>query len=875
MLDFRGQDLNGHHFENETLVGADFRGADLQYANFQQAIVTGADFRDADLLKADFTGAVGLSVEKLGGAVLLDAALPPHVDLFKGLEGVAESSKYIQSIFKILLAVCAFALLTVLSIRDENIVLHNASPTTIIPLIQASVSITQFGWIVPLIIFVLFAYQLCHLRELWVQMSLLPAVFPDGGEVDRRAYPLLMNCLTRKYFSRLLKDPPTLLQISISYLLIFGITAFTFMVFWLEFLKKHDYAVTAFQLTLLSLCLSLWFNFARLGRLLLGGDASDPKHHGATTSLGVLRNSLLLGAAVFVVLLGASHLAFEGHFDEVDPLTNGFFSFNVDIEDRAISTFPPTPPAAGDELDDLDRTIEHVKGADLDGLDLRRAAALRANMAKSSLMHTDLRGADLTAAVLRDTRMDHARMEGAILRETNLRGALLKFARLKGAIFAGDDTPENPRPLFGRANIQYAHLEGAEFDPKEIVKCNNYKLAYYSQSMVGPLGLNPEGESPDSWNHNDHMRQRRLDRYDFSGQSFTGGDLRSYGLEGANFTRANLREVRLQGANLQRATLIGADLQEAKLSRADLRGAKLDRANLPRGEARRRRPPGHGPLRRPEPGLRPARFLPPGPRAEAPERLRRSEGPQGAARGHRSAPRRRALRAPAVRVAGALRPPTVPPENRDAVRSPDRAPSPPRPTPCTPSRATIAPAPGSPPRWGSCSGCWRRPRPRPLRANTRGPPAGRIGTAASAGWIAGPPAAAPPSRRRGRPRARSGAPASPPCPAGPRGCRAPRPRPSASRRPCSVRPTRPRPPWPANAAGPHLPPSARPASPPPRPTSPRNGSPSGPDRSARPPADNLPASTPPVTDGMAVARNSAPRTALMGATPRCVTRASP
>ena len=328
--DHRGATLNGANFDDQDLHDADFRRANLRYASFRRANLTGVDFRDADLVKADFGGAIGLSVERLGGAILLDATLPEHVDLSKGLEGVGNGSKYFQNIFKILLAVCAFALLTVLSMRDENVILHNASPSTMIPLIQASVSITQFGWIVPLIIFVLFAYQLCYLRELWVGMSLLPAVYPDGGEVDRRAYPLLLNCLIRKHFFRLDKDPPSMLQVVVSYVLIFGITAFTFAVFWLEFLKKHDYVLTVFQLGLLSICLSLWVNFIRLGKLLLGGDASDPKHASAKTGLGVLRNSLLLGATVFLALLCASALAFEGA--STGSWTNGFFSFNGTID---------------------------------------------------------------------------------------------------------------------------------------------------------------------------------------------------------------------------------------------------------------------------------------------------------------------------------------------------------------------------------------------------------------------------------------------------------------------------------------------------------------------------------------------------------------
>src|SRR5689334_16357571 len=119
---FRDRHLEGESFVASDLRGSDFRGAELSGATLESANLSNADFRDSALRGANFRGSLSLSAEMLGGSDLTGAYLPREVAKFTGLQSVEEVSKYLQSIFKIILATCSFALLTVLSMRDENII---------------------------------------------------------------------------------------------------------------------------------------------------------------------------------------------------------------------------------------------------------------------------------------------------------------------------------------------------------------------------------------------------------------------------------------------------------------------------------------------------------------------------------------------------------------------------------------------------------------------------------------------------------------------------------------------------------------------------------------------------------------------------------
>jgi hypothetical protein len=85
----------------------------------------------------------------------------------------------------------------------------------------------------------------------------------------------------------------------------------------------------------------------------------------------------------------------------------------------------------------------YLKGAYLEGANLRDANLKGAYLEGANLRDANLKGANLSCAYLEGANLEGANLEGANLRDANLKGANLKVAYLKGA------------------NLKGAYLEGA------------------------------------------------------------------------------------------------------------------------------------------------------------------------------------------------------------------------------------------------------------------------------------------------------------------------------------------------------------------------------------------------------------------------------
>ncbi len=101
--------------------------------------------------------------------------------------------------------------------------------------------------------------------------------------------------------------------------------------------------------------------------------------------------------------------------------------------------------------------------ADLVGANLQGAELRRANLREAKLNYTDLRGAylaraNLAAADLRGAKLQGAKLQGVDLRGAKLRGADLRGARLAFADLTGADLTG---ALLQETNLQEAILEGA------------------------------------------------------------------------------------------------------------------------------------------------------------------------------------------------------------------------------------------------------------------------------------------------------------------------------------------------------------------------------------------------------------------------------
>ncbi len=482
--DFRDDRTRGRCFYKR-----DFAGINLRYARLQ----------DTCLRHADLSEAENLSAESLGGADLTGATLPAPVEGFTALKGIEEASKYLQTIFRITLLLCGFSALTVLSSRDENLILHHVQQLTLLPFIQAAISPIQFAWIMPGIVLILLVYELTYLGETWLQLSFLPAIFPDGMPLDRRAYPLTLNALIRRHSRRLEDSPPAFFQIVTSYFMIFGIALMTLLVFWLGYLRARNAWIIGFQIFTLGVAANLTVFHVRLSRVLLGGtfkrgevievDRCSP----ATTTpppdlldkwfrsimkyqdemaIAILREGQIYHDAVEVAiaaptrtptsvfLLGALK-SLPGFLGFCIPffvtvalflittaiLLYGFpkssHLFHLDLDHRVLSQRPDNWDGS------KDLHLEQVNVVDLEGV---------------NLTHANARGVFLAKVDLKNARLRYADLRQADLRQADLSGADLTGANLAGADLAGADLSEaNLEDVIGLTQAQIDQVKAARF----------------------------------------------------------------------------------------------------------------------------------------------------------------------------------------------------------------------------------------------------------------------------------------------------------------------------------------------------------------------------------------------------------------------------
>jgi uncharacterized protein YjbI with pentapeptide repeats len=160
-----------------------------------------------------------------------------------------------------------------------------------------------------------------------------------------------------------------------------------------------------------------------------------------------------------------------------------------------------------------DRAIVNLEGADLSGVDLRRANLTdadlhginltEADLSGSDLRGANLRGANLRAAYLRATDIMGANLSAANLREANLRAAYLRTADLSLADLTGADLREaNPRTLYDLgvvmlvgAKLQDANLSSANLGGAHGV--TNEQLDQQARDLKG--ATMPNGQKYEEW----------------------------------------------------------------------------------------------------------------------------------------------------------------------------------------------------------------------------------------------------------------------------------------------------------------------------------------------------------------------------------------
>jgi uncharacterized protein YjbI with pentapeptide repeats len=531
-LNSGGADGQRADLSRTDLSRLNLQGVDLRGANLAQAELTDTNLRDAQLQNTDLTDVRGLLGYQLGGANLSGALLPESVLKFENLAGAAESSRGAQGLFTSILLACAYTWITLGSTTDTQLVNKAALASSKLPILGIDIPLVRFYMAAPILLLCLYVYFHLGLQRLWEDLSELPAVFPDGRPLDKKAPPWLLNSLVRPNFVRLRNDRPQLSrwQAFISVALAWGLVPITLLFLWARFLRCHDLTISGIHVLMLSGAIGAAVGFHRLTINTLKGIGR--RKFSWRKSWQDARLQFFLNGSVTFVFLGL--------------LTYGaILGINPDSAGRGVAV----PSWADNPLDvrhwapRFFSAIGYSTFAHLDGTDLSTKPTKWGGAAATAQELAEVKGADLGGSNIRygnvfgaflvNAYLKELKAEGCDMRETDLRRADLREARLVGVNFRSAD-------LSG-ADLRWADLTGARLKEARL-----------------------EGA--------------RLNSADLTNACLDDAKLASPGVNGLKAT--SLREANLHGASLVNADLRGVDLQGANLADAILTGANLSGANL-------------------------------------------------------------------------------------------------------------------------------------------------------------------------------------------------------------------------------------------------------------------------------------------------------
>jgi uncharacterized protein YjbI with pentapeptide repeats len=638
-IDLSGANLAVANLEQALLAGADLRGANCYKARLRKSDLSQTNFHNADLREADLTESTSLQLEQLSGANLSNAKLPEGIIGFNGLKNIEDASKNAQKVFFLMIFLCIYSWLTIGATTHADLISNY--PTSKLPIVNVPIKIASFYICTPVIILFIYFYYQIIMQRLWELLSAMPAAFPDGEPLDKKVYPWLLTGLFRSYFQNLKVNkrlPFSGLQNFLSIFSAWFIVPLTLYLFWGNYLYRHE-IIGAFWLLLLSTVSSAFcimsFRFAR--NTLKG--TKEIFWSRLWTSSTVLVCLVILFPITLTFIYGLtpqSKLIFTT--EELSIwLPNFLYQHHLTgayLVESDISIKPSNWSGSKDQ------ELDYVKGAQLNGVNLRNALAMRCFLVKAKLQNADMQGAWLQGADLRKSDLSGANLQGAMLYSTDLRWAIINDANLKEAYLHADFTGASLDRVkfkgaklqgadFENSSIRFADLEGADFSganlkgavlyvsnlkgsnlgrtlnmegtnlssvnlqganligakglkKDQVQKAKNFLLAYYDQKMLLELGL-PK-------NHNDMIQLKNLRGARLRGANLSGADLSGFDLQNADLRGAYLGSfiakdplfplTSLERANLKNANLSKINLQGSNLRNANLEGAKLSEAKL-------------------------------------------------------------------------------------------------------------------------------------------------------------------------------------------------------------------------------------------------------------------------------------------------------
>ena len=498
--DLRHADLTDGDFNR-----ANLEHADLRDANLQGAILTKARLRDANLENADLSRAVGLLPAQLAGSNLGGTRLPERFGDFDGLRVVEEESKNARGLFFGTLLACVYGWLTIASTTDVLLLTNSASSP--LPIISASIPIVSFYVVGPLILFLLYIYLHLHLQRLWERLADLPAVFPDGRSLGKRAYPWLLTGMVYSYnpYLKMRRPPLSRLQAAVSLLIGWWLMPLTIVLFWARYLRRHDWIGSALHIVVLTGAIAAGVMLYRLAAATLRGQRRNraPMKH-----LFALRGTYV--RALYIALLAGV----------IATLSFG-----------AIEGVPPEYEVGEGE--------KSLIGADASWTDVRRWVP-QLFQALGYKPFADLREVDVSTRMQNWKGQEEDELN--MVRRGRLRGANIRFADATRAFLVGAD--------LSRANLQGSYLFHANLRRADLTWADVKESFVYEADLQGA-----------------NLQNADLRGVDFTGSNLTGGNLKGARLDGANFENTNLNQTNLSGTSLTAAK--GLTMKQIKTALTD------------------------------------------------------------------------------------------------------------------------------------------------------------------------------------------------------------------------------------------------------------------------------------------------------------------
>jgi uncharacterized protein YjbI with pentapeptide repeats len=481
-IDLSSADLRGANFSEADLTDATLEHADLSNSNFQGATLLRTVLRGANLENVDFTKATGLLPAQLAGTNLAGVRLPERFGDFDALRVVEEESKNARTLFFGTLLACVYGWLTIASTTDALLLTNSSSSP--LPIIGASIPIVSFFVVGPLMLFLLYIYLHLHLQRLWERLADLPAVFPDGRSLGKRAYPWLLTGLVYSFnpYLKGRRPPLSRLQAGVSLLVAWWLMPLTIILFWGRYLRRHDWIGTTLHIVVLVGAIAAGILLYQLAATTLRGQRKNLASVMATLTSAATYKRLLWILALAVVVYVFSFGIIEGvppDFESVDGDQSliqanlsasdprkwapqlfqaiGYKPF-ADLREADIST--KLPNWKGQDEDELNL----VKRGRLRGSNIRFADATRAFFVGADLNRANLQGIYLYHANMRRADLAWADLKEAFAYEADFQGTILQNADLRAVDFTGSN--------LSAANLKGARLDGANFENVNLNKTN-------------------------------------------------------------------------------------------------------------------------------------------------------------------------------------------------------------------------------------------------------------------------------------------------------------------------------------------------------------------------------------------------------------------